>query len=237
MGEIAANLNRVQQTIAAACERAGRSPEEVTLVAVSKNRSPQEILAVAQAGVRHFGENRIEEASEKIPAVHHLTDTPLMWHMIGHIQSRKARQIPTLFALTHSIDSVKLAEKLARQARPDEKIDALLQVNVSGEGTKWGFRGAGWQTDASVRQQLWLQIQYVLKLSTLNVRGLMTMAPIVPEMEQARPVFANLAALRDALVDAFDIALPELSMGMTDDYPVAVEEGATLVRIGRAIFD
>jgi uncharacterized pyridoxal phosphate-containing UPF0001 family protein len=116
------------------------------------------------------------------------------------------------------------------------KLDVLLEVNISGEASKGGLSANGWQTDDAVRSALWQEVESILALPGLNVRGLMTMAPIVEDMEQARPVFAGLAALRTALAESFGITLPDLSMGMTDDYPVAVEEGATMVRVGRAIF-
>jgi len=157
--------------------------------------------------------------------------------MVGHIQSRKAKDVPPLFQVVHSVDSVKLAAKLsAEMVNSGGALDALLEINVSGEASKSGFAATGWGSDAAIRERLWQEISQVLALPGLRVRGLMTMAPIVPDMEHARPVFRRLAALRQALSADFGVPLPELSMGMTDDYPVAVEEGATLVRIGRAIF-
>ena len=241
MDAIARNLKTIQDTIAAACDRARRDPAGVTLVAVSKLRSPETILAAADAGVQHFGENRVEEAQEKLPKIADLIVAQTMaqvltWHMVGHVQSRKARHIPALFDMVHSVDNIKLAEKLSRLASARQPLDVLLQMNISGEESKDGFPAANWQTDVEVREQLWSQTKFVLKLPGLRVRGLMTMAPIVTDMEQIRPVFASLTALRNAFSESFAIALPELSMGMTDDYPVAVEEGATMVRIGRALF-
>lgn len=241
MDAIARNLKTIQETIAAACDRANRNPAKVTLVAVSKLRSPEAILAAADAGVQHFGENRVEEAQEKLPEIADLIRDQtkaydLTWHMVGHIQSRKARHIPVLFDMVHSVDNIKLAEKLSRLASARQPLDVLLQMNVSGEESKSGFPAANWRTDADVRDQVWSRTKFILKLPGLRVRGLMTMAPIVADMEQTRPVFASLAALRDALSESLGVALPELSMGMTDDYPVAVEEGATMVRIGRALF-
>jgi pyridoxal phosphate enzyme (YggS family) len=242
MDAIARNLTTIQETIAAACDRANRDPAGVTLVAVSKLRSPEAVLAAADAGVQHFGENRVEEAQEKLPKIADLIDDQaaaydLTWHMVGHIQSRKARHVPVLFDMVHSVDNIKLAEKLSRLASARQPLDVLLQMNVSGEESKSGFPAANWRTDTDVRDQLLSRTKFILKLPGLRVRGLMTMAPIVTDMEQTRPVFASLAALRDDLSQSLGIALPELSMGMTDDYPVAVEEGATMVRIGRALFD
>ncbi|MBN2305217.1 MAG: YggS family pyridoxal phosphate-dependent enzyme [Anaerolineae bacterium] len=232
---IADRVVAVQATIEQACQRAGRSPDEVTLVAVSKTHSVDEIAQAAAAGVRHFGENRIEEALEKIPK---LAGQSLHWHMIGHVQSRKARYLTDGFDLLHSLDSVKLAERLSRMfGEQGNALDVLLEMNVSGEASKYGWNAHRWQTDAALRQTLWDEIACILALPGLNVRGLMTMAPIVDDPEQARPVFMALRELRDALVEDFPaVAWADLSMGMTDDYPVAIEEGATLVRIGRAIF-
>lgn len=231
------NIRRIQDTIADACARARRSPADVTLVAVSKTHPPHMILEAVEAGVQHFGENRVEEGESKIPIVIASAPIPLTWHMIGHIQSRKAKAIPPLFDVVHSVDTVKLAEKLSRlMVERGAVLDALIEVNVSGEESKGGIQAYGWQTDGAVRERVWADVEQICGLSGLRVRGLMTMAPIVEDMEAARPVFADLAALRSALVEAFGVALPDLSMGMTDDYPVAVEEGATMVRIGRAIF-
>lgn len=232
---IADNLTRVREQIAAACARVGRDPAEVTLVAVSKTHPPAAVLEAVAAGVQHFGENRVEESAAKIPAVQ--TDQPLVWHMIGHIQSRKAKEIPPLFQVVHSVDTVKLAEKLSRlMVERGGKLDVLLEVNISGEASKAGFAAFGWQRDPARRDTLWQDVRQIAALPGLNLRGLMTMAPIVEQMEQVRPVFADLATLRVALAESLQHSLPDLSMGMTDDYPIAIEEGATLVRIGRAIF-
>jgi pyridoxal phosphate enzyme (YggS family) len=234
---IAARIQIVQEQIAAACAHANRDPSGVTLVAVSKTHPAAAVLAAAEAGLQHFGENRVEEASAKIPAVRGESSLPLTWHMIGHVQSRKARLVLPLFDLVHSVDSVKLAEKFSALAvEQNRTLDVLLEVNVSGEVSKDGFQAGGWERDAAVREAFWQDVAQVIALPGIRLRGLMTMAPIVAEAEQARPVFASLAALRAALVAALVVDLPELSMGMTDDYPVAVEEGATLVRVGRAIF-
>jgi hypothetical protein len=232
---IADNIERVRENIAAACARVGRDPSEVTLVAVSKTHGPDVILQAIAAGVQHFGENRVEEAQGKIPEINR--QVSVTWHMIGHIQSRKAKDIPVLFQVVHSVDRIKLAARLSQAVvEAGSKLDVLLEVNISGEASKDGLPASGWETDPNVRSALWREVESILALPGLRVRGLMTMAPIVEDMEQVRPVFAGLADLRAALSDSFGIALPDLSMGMTDDYPVAVEEGATMVRVGRAIF-
>jgi PLP dependent protein len=234
---IAENILQVQHNIAAACARANRNPADVTLIAVSKTHPAEAVLEAVSAGVQHFGENRVEEAENKIPAVNGQTHLPLTWHMIGHIQSRKAKEVVPLFNLVHSVDTVKLAAKLSGVAfEADKKLDVLLEVNVSGEESKYGFQATDWSNQAAVQSALWEEVGQMLALPGIRVQGLMTMAPIVDDPEQARPVFADLARLRAALVEAFKVDLPHLSMGMTDDYPVAVEEGATLVRVGRAIF-
>jgi pyridoxal phosphate enzyme (YggS family) len=234
---IAENIQQVREIMDAACARAHRNPAEVTLVAVSKTQPISAVLQAVEAGLQHFGENRVEEAVDKIPVVNQQSTVALTWHMIGHIQSRKARDVPPLFQMVHSLDNFKLAEKFSRLlVERGGRLDVLLEVNVSGEESKGGLNAAGWSTNQAVRDTLWHEVKQILALPGLNVRGLMTMAPIVADMEQARPVFADLAALRAALDESFARSLPDLSMGMTDDYPIAIEEGATMVRVGRAIF-
>ena len=214
---IAANLARVRGRIEAACERAGRDPGDVTLLAVCKSQPPEAVGAAVAAGLRHFGENRVEEAMTKIPEVQEIVSEALVWHMVGHVQSRKARRIPGLFQVLHSVDRVKLARRLSTQLQArGETLDALLEVNVSGEAAKSGLAAAGWQEDKALRSRLWGDCEAILALPGLRVRGLMTMAPIVADVEETRPVFAQLAALRAALAEDFDVALPALSMGMTD---------------------
>jgi pyridoxal phosphate enzyme (YggS family) len=226
--DIAENLARVQERIAAAADRSGRDPSEVTLVAVAKTRTPLEIEAAYRAGVRHIGENRVEEAESKRSEL----DLPAAtWHMVGHLQSRKAGRAIECFDIVHSVDSVKLARRLDRLlAERDETLSVLVEVNVSGEVSKYGFslseRGA---LDQAVRE--------MVSLPRLQVEGLMTVAFIAADPEEVRPVFARLRQVRDTLREQFPRGgWHHLSMGMTDDYEVAVEEGATLVRIGRAIF-
>jgi PLP dependent protein len=231
---IGANLAQVEERIAAACRRAGRERAEVTLVAVTKTRSLDEIVAAYHCGLRHFGENRVEEAAEKVPALRATFDRdPATWHMIGHVQSRKARDAASLADVVHSVDSTRLAARLDRFAgEADKRLPILLEVNVSGEESKYGF--PAW--DEVGCDALTEAARQIAALPSLDARGLMTMAPIVADPEEARPVFARLRRLRDALRAVTSLGWPELSMGMTDDYAVAVEEGATMVRIGRAIF-
>lgn len=235
MTDIPGNIERIRERIAAACARVGRDPAEVTIVAVSKQQPVSAILEAGHAGMQHFGENRVEEASTRIPALAEQGD--FTWHMIGHIQSRKAKDVPGLFDIVHSVDNLRLAQKLSeRAAAMNLVLPVLLQVNVSGEDTKSGFEANRWRSDMLQRASLWQEMKTILQLPSLRVRGLMTMAPMFDDMEQVRPVFKSLADLRAALAESFAEPLPDLSMGMTDDYPVAIEEGATLVRIGRAIF-
>lgn len=233
---IAENLSIVRSQIDRACINAGRDPGSVTLVAVSKTHTPSKVLEAAALGMQHFGENRVEEAQGKITVVRAQSSSPLVWHMIGHIQSRKARDVAPLFDVVQSVDSVKLASKLAASASETRRLKVLVEVNVSGEESKQGFSCANWQEERAVFGEFAASIHEIAGFRAIELAGLMTMAPIVEDMEQARPVFARLRKLRDALQEKLGLPLPELSMGMTDDYPVAIEEGATIVRIGRAIF-
>ena len=228
------NLRSVQERIASAAERAGRNPDEITLVAVTKTRSPTIIRAAHQLGLRHFGENRVGEAESKVSEL----PDDIVWHMIGHIQSRKANRVPPVFEMVHSVDSIKLARRLDRACRDRTfPLPVLLECNVSGEEAKYGFVADRWEQDDAQRSSLWAAVEQIVELSNIQVQGLMTMAPIVADPEDARPVFARLRQLRDALAKDFrGTDWGQLSMGMTDDFEVAIEEGATLVRIGRAIF-
>lgn len=235
--EIANNIDEVQEQIASACARAGRSVDDVKLVAVSKTKPIEDVLAAAKVGIRDFGENRIEEASEKIPALNNILDQTVVWHMIGHIQSRKARDVVPLFASVHSVDSLKIARKLSSLASEEGKpLNVFAEVNVSGEPQKYGFEASNWQTDAQQFDMLQQTISQIAQLPGLKLVGLMTMAPFVSDAERTRPVFASMAALRSQLASKLAINLPHLSMGMTNDYTVAIEEGATMVRVGTAIF-
>lgn len=232
---IAANLEHIEARIAAACSRVSRDRSEVTLIAVSKTRSVKEIIAAYHCGVRHLGENRVEELEEKLPLLNTRFDaSPVTWHLIGHVQSRKAKRAAELADIIHSVDSLTLAQRLDRFAiERGSRLPVLLECNVSGEESKFGF--GAW--DENIWAETLKQIQQFERLGHLDVQGLMTMAPIVPHPEEARPIFRRLRQLRDILRELAPFSTwSELSMGMTDDFEIAVEEGATLVRIGRAIF-
>ncbi len=240
-GDIAANLARVRARIQAAARRAGRDPAEVTLVAVTKTRPLDAMQAAYRAGVRNFGENRVEEASLKIPAFNDwaAAERPT-WHMIGHLQSRKAADALANFDMVHSVDSLKLAERLSRLAEGADRtpLPILLECNVSGEASKYGFELSHWQASREICLDFFDVARTISRLPRLRLQGLMTMAPLVAEPEQARPVFAALRLLRAALAEEVPgVEWRHLSMGMTDDFEVAVEEGATLVRVGRALFE
>lgn len=238
MNDVASKLMRVRERITEAALRAGRDPAAITLVAVTKTHPPGAVVAAYRAGARHFGENRTAEGAAKIPAVHAAISGPRpTWHMIGHIQSRKAQDTVAHFDYVHSVDRLKIARRLSRFAQGAKSLPVLLECNVSGEATKSGFDLSGWEQDEERRAAFFAAVEEVLSLPALAVQGLMTMAPIVADPEDVRPVFASLRALRDVLRERFPAReWPHLSMGMTDDFEVAIEEGATLVRIGRAIF-
>ena len=223
MGGIAENLDRIRARITAACARAGRSPEAVRLLAVSKTYGPEAVREAAAAGQRRFGENRVQEAAAKIP------ECPgnLEWHLIGHLQGNKAALAARLFDWVHSVDSAKLLEALDRHAADAGRtLRALVQVNVSGERSKSGLA-----PDA---------VPEVLaaadRLKNVQIAGLMTIPPLAEDPETARPHFRRLRELRGGWAAATGLELTELSMGMTHDLEVAVEEGATFVRVGTGIF-
>ncbi|MFC2029302.1 YggS family pyridoxal phosphate-dependent enzyme [Chloroflexota bacterium] len=234
MSDLASNLQSVRQRISTAASRAGRDPAEITLVAVTKTQAPEVIREAHELGLRVFGENRVEEAETKVGQL----SGEISWHMIGHIQSRKANRVASLFHVVHSVDSVKLARRLDRCCEAlSNPLPVLLEFNVTGEPSKYGFVAHEWDTDSASREQLLTQVDEIISLPRLEVRGLMTMAPIVAKPEAARPVFVRLRQLRDQLAGTFrQVEWGHLSMGMTDDFDVAIEEGSTHVRIGRAIF-
>jgi hypothetical protein len=244
--DISANLRVVQERIRAAAHRAGRDPAEVTLVGVTKTYPLEMMQAAYQAGLRQFGENRVEEGCVKIPAFDDWlaanSEAPARptWHMIGHLQSRKVADALACFDVIHSVDSLRLAERLNRLAERDQvepRMPVMLECNVSGEASKYGFELTRWADDPRMRADFFDVVRRIIELPRLRLEGLMTMAPIVADPEQARPVFVALRALRDALAEEFPgVQWRHLSMGMTDDFEVAIDEGATLVRIGRAIF-
>jgi pyridoxal phosphate enzyme (YggS family) len=223
MPTIADNLATVRARIRAAAERVRRNPAEVQLIAVSKT-IPLEIMREAVAeGVTVFGESRIQEAKAKIPEL----PGSLQWHLIGHLQTNKAREAVALFHMIHSVDSIRLALELDKCAeRAALTVPVLLECNVSGESTKFGFKP----------DEVLEALAELNGLRRLEIRGLMTMAPFFEDPQEARPTFRALRELRDRLQQRHGIPLPALSMGMTNDFETAIEEGATLVRIGTAIF-
>lgn len=241
MMSIAQHIAVIQERIAAAARRAGRNPDEVRLVAVTKTHPPELIAQAVAAGVYDLGENRIQEAEGKVSALATLEPRPT-WHLIGHLQRNKAKTAVGLFDMVHSLDSLRLAETLNRHAARAEAEDqrplpVLLQVNVSGEAGKEGFDLPGGPEHAAQWPQFQAEVEQILALPQLQVRGLMTIAPFADDPEVARPVFRMLHTLRATLAQQFPQAdWSQLSMGMTDDFEVAIEEGATIVRIGRAIF-
>ena len=233
--DIAANLAQVELRIGEVCARAGRRRDEITLVAVTKMRSAEQIRSAYRCGLRHFGENRIEEAETKVPELRtDFADDPATWHMVGHVQSRKAKRAAAFADVIHSVDSLRLARRLDRfAAQMAKSLPILVEVNVSGEASKYGY--PAW--DPATLAAFVSQAREFEALIHLQILGLMTMAPIVADVELARPVFRRLACVRHALRDQAPFsAWSQLSMGMTDDFEVAIEEGATMVRIGRAIF-
>ena len=225
---IAANLANVRARMAEAALAAGRSQDAVQLVAVSKTHPLTAIAAAYGAGQRDFGENRLEELWSKVQAAQALALADLRWHMIGTIQSRKTGDAVGPFVLLHAVDRVKIAERLSREASAAGKVmDVLLEVNVSGETSKQGF------TPDEVRSN----VLSLLALTGIRIRGLMTVAPLLDDPAATRPVFQGLRVLRDQLAAAHPQGdWQHLSMGMTNDYPIAIAEGATIVRIGSAIF-
>lgn len=217
------NLSAVQERIATACERVGRSPAEVTLLAVSKNHPAQTVAEAVRLGVTLFGENRVQEAKIKIPA----SPGKAHWHFIGHLQSNKARDAVSLFEMIESVDSLSLATELQKQAEKQAKtLGILVEVNVAGESSKFGWNP----------ERLLADLAELNRLNRLELHGLMTVAPYSTDPERVRPVFRKLRELRDRCADALGAPLPVLSMGMSGDLEVAIAEGSTLVRVGTALF-
>jgi PLP dependent protein len=224
--DIRNNLALVMGRITAAARRCGRSPADIRLVAVTKTHPPESVRIASEAGAVIIGENYIQEARAKFEALIHL---PLRWHFIGHMQSNKAKYAVRLFELIHTVDSLGLGEELDRQARKAGKVqEILIQVNISREATKFGVSA----------DQVVALARGLAQLSNIKIKGLMTMPPYFDDPDRARPFFAALRGMRD---DIRTLAIPnvdmqELSMGMTGDFEAAIEEGATLVRVGTAIF-
>ncbi|MGZ4965545.1 MAG: YggS family pyridoxal phosphate-dependent enzyme [Chthoniobacterales bacterium] len=221
--DIAANLERVRGKISAALEKSGRKADDLQLIAVSKKQDAEKVRAAFDAGQAIFGESRVQEARAKIT----LLPSAVRWQFIGHLQKNKIRHALPLFELFHSIDSLDLAQAMERIADEEGvRPRVLLEVNVAGEGSKIGF----------APDKLREQMETLLGLVRLNIEGLMCIPPLAPDAEDSRPYFVMLRELRDELEREFKMKLAELSMGMSHDYEVAIEEGATLVRVGTAIF-
>ncbi len=222
---LADNLREVQENIRIACEKSGRRPEEVTLIAVSKTKPLPMLEEIYSAGIRKFGENKVQELMDKYEAL----PKDIEWHMIGHLQRNKVKYIVGKTGLIHSVDSLRLAEEISKEAvKKQVKVSILIEVNVANEDSKFGFTSA--ETENAVRE--------ISKLPGLVVEGLMTSAPYVAEAEEKRKYFKE---LRQLCVDINsknidNVSMSELSMGMTGDFEVAIEEGATFVRVGTGIF-
>lgn len=216
-------LDAVRVRIAAACGRAGRDPATVRMVVVAKTHGPERVRVAAECGVTVFGENKVQEAKAKIP----LCPGNLSWHMVGHLQRNKVKDAVPLFDMIHSVDSVRLLETIDRMSEEAGKImPVLVEVNVSGESSKFGLAPEG------VPEVL----ETSNKLAHVNVVGLMTMPPFTEDPAKARPHFRQLRELRDRWRAQTGMNLDELSMGMTNDFEIAIEEGATWIRIGTALF-
>jgi len=223
MEEIAKNLERVQSHIAQAAKKSARPLNEIELVAISKTHDAEKVHEAYEADQILFGESRVQEARAKIP----LLPSSLRWHFVGHLQKNKIRHALPLFELFHSVDSLALAQEMNRIANEEGMHPrVLLEVNLAGEGSKFGFK------PETVRAEM----ESLLALPRLSIDGLMIIPPLAEEAEASRTFFVQLRELRDALEKEFDINLAHLSMGMTNDFAVAIEEGATLVRLGTAIF-
>ena len=223
MEQIAENLKRVRSQIADAAKKSGRSPDDIALVAISKTHEAEKVHAALDAGQQLFGESRVQEARAKIP----MLPSSARWHFVGRLQKNKIRHALPLFELFHSVDSVGLAREMNRIAEEEGLHPrVLLEVNVAGEGSKIGF------APGSLRAEM----EALLDLPRLTIEGLMTIPPLAPEAEASRKYFSALRDLRDQFAAQFHVGLPQLSMGMSGDFAVAIEEGATIVRVGTAIF-
>lgn len=223
MSALAENLETIRARIAAACARAGRDPASVRLLGASKGVEAERIREAMTAGLNLFGENRVQEAAVKIEEV----GGGAYWHLIGHLQKNKTRAAVECFDLIQSVDSLALAQIVDREAaRAGKRMPILLEVNVAGEKTKFGFPP----------DELLARIQEINALRCLEIHGLMAIPPFCEQAEKARPYFRALRALQERLGRETDIPLAELSMGMSHDFEIAIEEGATLVRVGTALF-
>lgn len=224
--ELEENIARVQERIDAACRRAGRPREDIKLVAVSKTVTPDRIRDAYRAGLRDFGENRVQEAKAKRPA---LSDLTVTWHLVGHLQTNKAKSARELFHWVQSVDSLRLAQKLDQTAVcSGERLQVLLEVNLGEEPTKSGLR----------EEEIVQLADQVGRLETIELRGLMALPPYSEDPEQSRPFFRRLRELAKSieLANLPNVSMAQLSMGMSHDFEVAIEEGATMIRVGTAIF-
>jgi PLP dependent protein len=220
---IAANLESVRQRIKAACDRSDREPNSVTLLAVTKTQPPEAVGAAADLGLLVFGENKVQEAKAKIP----LCSGKLRWHFIGHLQSNKCRDAMHLFQMIQGVDSLSLAQEISKRAAEAAKtMPVLLEVNLAGEASKFGFQPA----------TLLAELKQINALPRIEVQGLMTVPPWTPDAENSRPHFRRLRELKQQCEQVLGAPLPHLSMGMSGDFEAAIEEGATIVRIGTALF-
>ena len=220
---LAENLDSIQQRIRTACERAGRDPASVTLLAVTKGQPPDAVNDAGKLGITFFGENKIQEAKAKIP----LCSGKLRWHFIGHLQTNKCRDAVELFGMIQSVDSLHVAQEISKRAdQAGKTLPILLEVNLAGEASKFGYRP----------DQLELELNQLNALPRLEIHGLMTVPPWTANAENVRPVFRQLRELKERCEQALGAPLPHLSMGMSGDFEVAIEEGATIVRIGTALF-
>ncbi len=223
MSSIAENLDRVREQIATAVAKSGRSADDVELVAISKTHPAESVREAIEAGQTLFGESRVQEARAKIPEL----PSNIRWHFVGHLQKNKVRSVLPLFEMIHSVDSLALAQDINRIAEEEGLYPrVLLEVNVAGEGSKFGF-AAGYLRE---------QMEGLLEQPRLSMEGLMCIPPIAVESEDSRKFFVEVRALRDSLEKEFSLKLTHLSMGMTQDFSIGIEEGATLVRVGTAIF-
>ena len=223
MNSIAENLQRVREQMAQAAAKAGRPVEEIELVAITKTHPAEKVREAIEAGQTLFGESRVQEARRKIAEL----PSNVRWHFVGHLQKNKVRHALPLFEIIHSVDSLALAEEINRIAQEEGLHPrVLLEVNVGGEGSKFGF----------APEKLRTELESLLALPRLSILGLMCIPPIAQEVEASRKYFVQLREFRDSLQTEFRVDLAQLSMGMTQDYWIAVEEGATLVRVGTAIF-
>lgn len=221
--DLASNLQSIRERIAAACARSNRDPGSVELLAVTKNHPPETVNAATQLGLTLFGENRVQEARAKIP----LCSGRVRWHMIGHLQSNKCRETVELFDAVESVDSLRLAEELDTRAdHATKRMHIFLEVNIAGEGSKFGYHPEALLDD----------LPKLASLRRLEMAGLMTVPPYTTDPERVRGIFRQLRDLRDRAEQILGAPLPQLSMGMSGDFEVAIEEGATLVRIGTALF-